>query len=282
MRTKSFVLDVGKEDRLIHGVIHLPDHRGPHPVIVICHGFKGFRKWGFFPYTAETLAASDLAVITFNFSMNGVGEDGEAFTELHKFARNTYSREQEDLHVLFQQLNDGNVPFSEELDMKQTALLGHSRGGANSLLFAMDHPTIRGVALWNSVSRVDFFSDDLKQDILAKGTGTILNARTGQEMPISREVLDDIEANKKRFDLLGRLSEYKQPILILQAAQDPAVSVQTAKSIDQRAPRSQLHIIQEAGHTFNATHPFQESTPQLDEALQKTIHFFKQIFRTNF
>lgn len=279
MKMKSFVLDLKKEDRRIRGEVHLPEESGPHPVVMVCHGFKGFKEWGFFPHTARRLAQSGFAAITFNFSMNGVGDNPETFGELEKFAHNTFSREQEDLQFLFQKLSEGALPFADSLDTDRLALLGHSRGGANSLLFALDHmESLRGVVLWNSVSQVDFFSDELKKEILEKGQASIPNARTGQEMPIDREVLEDIEAHRERFDLLKRLPAFEKPILILQGEEDAAVPVQAAEALRQAAPRGELHLIPEAGHTFNAVHPFQGPTPELNEALETSLRFCREIF----
>ncbi|PTX51485.1 dienelactone hydrolase family protein [Melghirimyces profundicolus] len=278
MRSESFVLDLGKENRVIRGEVRLPDSPGPHPAAIICHGFKGFKDWGFFPHTGRFLAESGLAAVTFDFSMNGVGEDPETFSELNRFARNTFSREQEDLRFLVRKMKERKLPFGDELDTGRFALLGHSRGGANSLLFALDHPEVAGVVLWNSVSRVDFFSDELKREIREKGRGFIPNARTGQDMPVDREVLDDIESNRERFDLLRRLRSFDKPILILQGDEDPSVPVQSAEALREACPRSQLILIRGAGHTFNATHPFRGPTDALNEALDHTLRFFLKIF----
>ena len=84
-----------------------PDVRPPLPTLVILHGFKGFKDWGFFPYAAEFLANRGFAVITFNFSMNGVGQNLLDFTELDKFARNTYSREQENVAKIIGEIKGG-------------------------------------------------------------------------------------------------------------------------------------------------------------------------------
>ena len=42
------------------------------PGIVICHGFKGFKNWAFFPVIAESLAEAGYFALTFNFSRNGI------------------------------------------------------------------------------------------------------------------------------------------------------------------------------------------------------------------
>ena len=40
--------------------------------LILVHGFKGFKDWGFFPFTAEHFAKCGYFVITFNFSHNGI------------------------------------------------------------------------------------------------------------------------------------------------------------------------------------------------------------------
>ena len=47
--------------------------------VIICHGFKGFAHWAFFPYLARTLAQEGLTAITFDFSGSGIGADREDF-----------------------------------------------------------------------------------------------------------------------------------------------------------------------------------------------------------
>ena len=51
------------------------------PAVVICHGFKGFKDWGFFPEVAAALAASGYLAISFNFSGSGIGSDLCDFTD---------------------------------------------------------------------------------------------------------------------------------------------------------------------------------------------------------
>ncbi len=68
--------------------------------IVYVHGFKGFKDWGFVPYIGQFLVVIGFFVLTFNFSYNGIGENATEFTELEKFAKNTFSREQRELSEL--------------------------------------------------------------------------------------------------------------------------------------------------------------------------------------
>ena len=52
-----------------------------------------------FPHVANELA-ENVDVIALNFSNNGVGEDLFEFTELEKFARDTYSKDLEDIEIV--------------------------------------------------------------------------------------------------------------------------------------------------------------------------------------
>ena len=36
--------------------------------VIVCHGFKGFARWAFFPYLSRALAGSGLTTIAFDFS----------------------------------------------------------------------------------------------------------------------------------------------------------------------------------------------------------------------
>ncbi|SEM90739.1 alpha/beta hydrolase family protein [Lihuaxuella thermophila] len=276
MQQQSFRLDLGKEERLIRGEIRVPEGSGRLPVIIVCHGFKGFKNWGFFPVLAETLAEAGFAVITFNFSMNGVGEDPERFTELDKFARLTFSREQEDLAFLLEHVKRGSLPFAERMHLERTGIMGHSRGGGNSLIFAFDHPEIQSVVIWNSIHRVDFLDPRIISEIREKGVAYIPNARTGQQMPVGREVIEDIEQNKERFDILGRLPQLHCPLLLVQGDQDLPGFLEGAKQMAEAAPRATLHVIGGANHTMGAVHPFAGMTPHLEEAIRETAGFFKK------
>ena len=71
----------------------------------------GFKDWGFLPYVAERLARAGLAVVSFNFSGAGVGEESETFDEPERFGRNTYTKELHDLDVVLEAVASGAFDF---------------------------------------------------------------------------------------------------------------------------------------------------------------------------
>src|SRR3979490_2579296 len=96
---KPETFDIPCKDGLtIRGETYLAEaHIGS---VIICHGFKGFAHWAFFPYLARTLAQDGITAITFDFSGSGIGADRESFTQPEAFAGNTFSRELEDLELI--------------------------------------------------------------------------------------------------------------------------------------------------------------------------------------
>ena len=79
---------------VVRGETFHPEGDGdPIGTVVICHGFKGFAHWAFFPYLGKSLADNGMRAITFDFSGNGVGPDRDNFSELEEFETNTFSQE---------------------------------------------------------------------------------------------------------------------------------------------------------------------------------------------
>jgi pimeloyl-ACP methyl ester carboxylesterase len=243
--------------------------------IAICHGFKGFKDWGFFPYTAEQLASrTGRPVVTFNFSGNGVGSDLETFSELDKFERNTFSKELDDLKVVLDALESGQLPAVGS--RREFGLLGHSRGGISSLVTAAEDPRVACLVTWNAVAFVARWSDEQKEEWRRKGRMEILNTRTGQMMPLGLELLEDFERNAERLDVLKAAARLRVPYLVIHGAEDESVSVADGERLAQAGPdgTTRFERIESAGHTFGAVHPFQGTTEHLTRAIELTAGLF--------
>ncbi|MFY0542524.1 alpha/beta hydrolase [Brevibacillus sp. H7] len=269
----SFSIPAG-EQLTIRGDLHVeteaPDTQ---PLLLFCHGFKGFKDWGSFPYVAEELAKRGMAVIRFNFSCNGVGESLTEFDELEKFGRNTYARELADLSILVNQILEDRLPVPARFDKEKLFLLGHSKGSADAILFGAGHPLVKGIITWNGVAHVDLFDGALRREIAENGVGYIANARTGQRMPITREVIDDVDRHAAEYDLLRKVADMPQPLCIIQGDKDYARLVKGAGQLHEAARQSELHWIEGGDHTFNTRHPFAGSSPQLERAIELTASF---------
>lgn len=258
------------EDGVLLRCTHLPAQQSPAvSLIIIAHGYKGFKDWGMFPYAAEQLSQQH-EVITFNFSHNGIGDDPFEFTELEKFAINTYDRELADLDALIRYLRR-----EERFRELPLFLIGHSRGAGDCLVYALDHPgEVNGVISWNGVTNLDLFTAQQKEEMRATGRSYVLNGRTNQKMPLDNVILEDLERQKERYDILKRLANGPRfPIVLIQGSEDGShLRKGSAKLISLRPDVDWVHI-PGGNHTFCTVHPFKGTTPQLDQALQASLVF---------
>ncbi|WP_312111949.1 alpha/beta hydrolase [Brevibacillus reuszeri] len=275
MSHTTFSIPAG-EDLTIRGDVHAMESAGAaQPLLIFCHGFKGFKDWGSFPYVAEELAKRGIATIRFNFSCNGVGESLTDFDELEKFGRNTYAREIADLTLLTEWIAAGKIPLPSYVDKTKLYVLGHSKGGGDAILFGAGNPHIAGIVTWNGIAHVNLFDEKLRQQIVENGVGYIPNARTGQNMPITHVVIDDVDNNAQEYDLLEKVSVMQQPLCIIIGEKDFVRLVEGAKRLHAVAKNSELHWIEGADHTFNTRHPFSGTSPQLEAAIEQTAAFVR-------
>lgn len=242
--------------------------------LVFVHGFKGFKDWGFGPYLGEYFANKGFFVITFNFSHNGVGESKSEFTELEKFAKNTFSREVRELNEIISAFRNG---FFEIKGNTLLGLIGHSRGGAIVLLTASKRNDVDAVVTWAAISKLDRYSKRQNQEWRKKGFFEILNTRTNQMMRLDIGLLDDIENNSNSsLSIENALKNLNRPLLIAHGEQDLAVPIAEAEQLYDWADKSKTEFYKlfSTGHTFDIVHPFNGTSEKFEKLLDKTTNFF--------
>lgn len=271
---RNFTISAGG-DAVLRCSRYSPSHPADS-LIVIAHGYKGFKDWGMFPYVCESLSARGHEVIAFNFSHGGIGEDLHSFTELDKFARNTCDRELLDLEILVSHLSQ-----DPELGKLPLFLLGHSLGGGVSLVYALDHPDrIAGVLSWNGVTDLDLFTEEQKREMREHGRSYVVNGRTGQQMPLDKVLLDDLERQQARYDIFTRIADAKFPVVLIQGTEDGKRLRLGSEKLTGIRPDISWVQIPGGNHTFGCVHPFKGATPQLEQAIQASSQFVRQVLET--
>ncbi len=239
--------------------------------VIVCHGFKGFAHWAFFPYLAQTLAEHGLTSITFDFSGSGVGRDRESFTETEAFAGNTLSREQEDLENLV------DYARRKKWISGKFGLFGHSRGGGTAIVFAAGTDSdVSSLVTWAAISYPNRWS---REDVLTwrrQGHAQITNSRTGQIMHLGTNLLDDVELHgNTKLNIEGAAGRIKVPWLIVHGTADETVPSSEAERLHALSPGvSTLRLIEGANHGFDAKHPLSEVPPVLEKVVLETVKFF--------
>jgi pimeloyl-ACP methyl ester carboxylesterase len=264
------------QGRTLHATISLPPQM-KHPLILMAHGFLGFKDWSFFPWVAEYFNQAGFPVLRFNFSGSGMGasQDGP-FTEPEAFQADTLTRQVEDLRWAATEAVRGSLhprlPAETEL-----FLWGHSRGAGVCLLAAGKIPETRGVACWAGIARVNRYFFEAKQAWRRDGFSAVESNRTKQTLRYGTAFLDDAEAWGKEGDIPTFLHHLAAPVLLVHGSEDTSVPPEESESLAAVKPTAQLAILAGADHKFNCAHPFLRPTGVLVEAVQKTVRFFEGV-----
>jgi dienelactone hydrolase len=256
----------------VRGDLRVQEGTKPLSAVVICHGFKGFREWGFFPAVARSLAAAGHAVVSFDFSHNGVGADGVDFSALDLFAQQTHSRNVDEIRMVLEAVRGkGLLPRRP----KHVGLLGHSRGGGEAVLAAAEDERVDALVTWNAIASVHRWTDEQLGRWRRGEPVEITNARTGQAMPVGPAYLRDLEENTERLDIRRAAARLTLPWLIVHGEADTSVAPDDARTLwDMAGENAELLLIEDADHTFGAKHPYQGATDALRTASEATLEWF--------
>ena len=240
------------------------------PAVVILHGFKGFKNWGMFPPLTERLARAGFTAVTFNFSGSGVDDAGD-FTMSERFGHNTFSAELSDAGLVLDALHRGELGVPPPAN---TGLVGHSRGGGIAVLHTARDERIQALVTWAAISTVERWGAEETAKWRRTGRTAVLNARTGQELPLYTDVLDDIDRNASGLDIRSAAARIRVPWLIVHGRADESVRFAEAEALAASSKgTAQLLEVQEGSHTFGAAHPWRGTTPGLELVFDATVNW---------
>jgi alpha-beta hydrolase superfamily lysophospholipase len=243
----------------------------PAGAVIVCHGFKGFARWAFFPYLSRTLAQNGLTAITFDFSGSGIGRDRESFTQPEAFEHNTFTRDLEDLELI-----EDHARRMKWITGK-FGLLGHSRGGGMAILYAAaESSNVNSLVTWAAISYPMRWTTEDVAAWRRRGFTEITNSRTGDVMRLGTDLLEDVELHgKTKVNIESAAGKIKVPWLIVHGTADETVPSAEAERLHSRAKGvSTLRLIEGAGHTFDAKHPLNEIPSSLEKVVGETTKFF--------
>lgn len=253
------------------------DRLRPRPAVLVLHGFKGFKDWGMFPPLAERLARAGFAAVSFNLSGSGVDDAGE-FTFPERFARATFTGDLGDIARVVDAVASGALGFPSPTSI---GFLGHSRGGGLGVLAAAAEPRIRALVTWAAISDVHRHSPEEVVAWRARGQIDVVNTRTGQVLPILTDVLDDVLRHRSTLlDIRAAGARLVVPWLIVHGERDVTVPVAEARALRAVAGASaELMLVPDAGHTFEAVHPWRGPTPALEAVTDASVAWFGRHLR---
>ena len=254
------------------------------PVIIFCHGFKGFKDWGAWDLMGLAFARSLSGVegkagylfIKFNYSHNGgTKEQPIDFLDLEAFGKNNYSIEVRDTKRVLNWLKQSDLPAKGDI-----TLIGHSRAGGIATIVASDDSRVTRLVTMASVAHYDqrFPQGEELQKWKHNGVYYIKNGRTQQEMPLYFQFYEDFQSNSDQLNITQAARKLRIPHLIIHGDADPTVAVQDAHDLKEANPQSELRILRGADHVFGASHPWDKDhmPNDLRQAVQCMLNFLKK------
>ncbi len=258
MNTTNNIVIPGKHGRpILIDILYKKDNK-PKPVIIFCHGYKGFKDWGAWSIMGQEFAKNGFCFIKFNFSFNGgTVEQPIDFPDLEAFGNNNYTKELDDLDSVINWIHS-DLSSKQNLDLKKIALLGHSRGGGIVTIKAEEDSRISKIVSLAGVSDFEkrFPTGKAFEKWKNEGVYYIENGRTKQQMPHFYQFFIDFQKNKERINIKRAASNLRVPHLIIHGNHDTSVSIKEAENLHKWNPKSELIIIAGADHVFGTKHPW--------------------------
>ncbi|NQY29288.1 MAG: alpha/beta hydrolase fold domain-containing protein [Flavobacteriaceae bacterium] len=250
------------------------------PILIFCHGYKGFKDWGCWNVMASRMANEDFFFLKFNFSHNGgTMEQPIDFPDLNAFGENNFTKELEDLENVISWITSPENKYSTELNPQDVILVGHSRGGGIVTIKASEDDRVTKLITLAGAS--DYKSRFPTGDQLAywrnEGVAYVENGRTKQQMPHFIQFYDNFIENEARLTISTATKKIRIPYLIIHGTTDETVTFQEAEALHNWNVKSELFAIENANHVFGASHPWEnDSLPDdLEIAVNKIINFSK-------
>lgn len=131
------------------GLINFPKGKGPFPVIIICHGFKGNKNSPLYKFLAREFTKAKF--LTFRFDFHGHGESEGHFEDI------TISQEVDDLKCAVEYISKKKF-----VDESKIGLTAHSLGGFVILRYTARFNKINALVPMSPLSDFKAFQKDLR------------------------------------------------------------------------------------------------------------------------
>ncbi|MCH2133253.1 MAG: lysophospholipase [Phycisphaerales bacterium] len=246
----------GALGKTITGTTH-PVEGKARGVVLIAHGFKGYKDYGFLPRLAERVASEGWIAHRFNFSHSGMTHGHGPF-DPELFRKDTWNRQVEDVLAVMAAIQSGELD-GQDLPV---VIFGHSRGGVTAILaagrWAQDPrmSNLRAIITAASPASASRLSDSDRQRFLREGFLTVPSSRTGQTLQVDAAWLREQQADPEGHDLPTQAGSVRVPVGVIHGLSDRTVPADDASLIAEAVgERSMIRLIHDADHVFNTPNP---------------------------
>lgn len=197
---------------LLSGSLELPEEESPKAYAIFSHCFTCNKNLINVKFISETLSANRIATLRFDFT--GLGDSEGVFVETD------FTQNLDDLISA--------ARFLEENYEAPKLLVGHSLGGAASILVADQIESVKAITTIGTPSTLEHirrvFTNKL-DEIMDSGSAMVDVA--GRDVEIGRVFVEDLS----KYNIKRTLNGLKKPILIMHSPEDEMVDISHATDI---------------------------------------------------
>ena len=253
---RDWILE-GRHGLPIIGTTHASVADRPRGSVIIAHGFKGYKDYGFLPVLASALAQRGFIAHRFNFAHSGM-DHGHGDFDPERFRADTWNHQVGDLLTVLEAVTSGELGG----DPGTVSILGHSRGGNAAILMAGRYAgdsrleSLRGVITAGTPAATNRLTPAEESQLRRDGVLPSPSARTGQTLEVGAAWLREQQADPEGHDLATQAGRLRVPLGIIHGIEDDAVSPDEASLIAEAAgERAMMRLIPGANHVFNTPNP---------------------------
>ena len=202
----------GSQGHLLAARLDAPEGTPPKAYALFAHCFTCTKDILGASVIAKTLVEEGYAVLRFDFTGLGASEGD--------FANTNFSSNVEDLLLA--------VAFMRETLHAPSLMIGHSLGGAATLVAAGNVPEVRGVVTIGAPSDSAHVAENFSEDrdaIMTEGEARV--CLVGRPFTIKKQFIEDLESQ----NMEEAIQNLKKPLLVLHAPQDQTVGIENASTI---------------------------------------------------
>ncbi len=249
--------DFANEGQRIAGTLHLRDDAGPHPGVVLCHGFTGMRLEAHFLFVKMSGALERAGFASLRFDFRGSGESEGEFRDM------TVETEVSDAVAAVDVFC-----AMPEIDEKRVGLIGLSLGGFVAACTTGLEARVKSTVLWSAVADLPgtmsrLLGGEARRLLEADGYMDIGGHALGKGFLDRVDVLDPLEL----------ITKSSQPLLIVHGTADESVPPEHADRFESAARhggrRVEKFIVEGADHTY-ATLKDEQTV------IERTVVWFKE------
>lgn len=196
----------------LSGSLELPDDSAPKAFAIFSHCFTCNKNLINVKYISEALSEKRIATLRFDFT--GLGDSEGSFADT-------------DITSNIDDLTHAANFLTENYEAPKL-LVGHSMGGAASVLAASGIESVKAVTVLGTPSSTDHIRRvfvNKMDEIMSRGSAMVDVA--GREMEIGRALVEDLD----RHNLKRALNSLNLPILVMHSPEDTMVNIDHATTI---------------------------------------------------